>query len=455
MSVLRQAYCSPKYLYYLLPGQERQVREPGGSLRKEVLVPSTSDFELRWKEAIEALEQAINLLRHPQEFGAISSQYLPYVSILPAFAALQTEVRKLPAARRLDAQRKIRHWYWASVFLNRYSGSVESTTARDYLDVKAWFDDDTAEPALIAEFRERFRSIELRRETRRGTSVYNGIFNLLVIGGARDWVTGNLPQHDNVDDHHIVPKTWGKDHNLGTLVDSILNRTPLVGETNRNIIRDRLPNQYLPELIAANGEDVVRKTLETHLVSPVAFDALLRDPFTPSDFESFLAERQRTIQDAIEDLLVKSRLDLVPRLRELDAKVEEVELRLRELVARALGENPLELPSHVQNKINDRLQKAARKNPAIDLKSYETLTRQLEYADLRELQDTIVNAVLWHRFAAWFRTKENVERRFEQLVELRNSIRHSRKVNEVIRKDGEAAITWFGGVLSQALGPRA
>ncbi len=32
MSILRQAYCSPKYLYYLLPGQEKKVREPDGSL---------------------------------------------------------------------------------------------------------------------------------------------------------------------------------------------------------------------------------------------------------------------------------------------------------------------------------------------------------------------------------------------------------------------------------------
>ncbi|MDE2822454.1 MAG: DUF262 domain-containing protein, partial [Chloroflexota bacterium] len=181
MSILRQAYCSPKYLYYLLPGQERKVRESDGSLRKEVLVPNTADFERRWEEAVEAVESAIKLLRHPQEFGSISSQYLPYVSILPAFAALQTTLRALPAPRQLDAQRKLRHWYWASVFTNRYSGSVESTSARDYLDVKAWFDNDAAEPGLIAEFRGRFNNLELRRETRRGTSVYNGIFNLLVL----------------------------------------------------------------------------------------------------------------------------------------------------------------------------------------------------------------------------------------------------------------------------------
>ena len=296
MSILRQAYCSPKYLYYLLPGQEKKVREPGGSLRKEVLIPNVTEFEKRWNEAVDAIEHAITLLRHPQEFGVISSTYLPYVSVLPAFAALQTAVRKLPAAHQLDAQRKLRHWYWASVFNNRYSGSVESTSARDYLDVKAWFENDAVEPSLISEFRERFRSLDLRRETKRGSSVYNGIFNLLILRGARDWTTGNVPQYGDLDDHHIVPKAWGRNEKLGSAIDSILNRTPLTTDTNRNVIGDRLPNQYLPELIAANGESSVRATLESHFISPAAltFSYAIRFPRTISrHFSSNVSARCR------------------------------------------------------------------------------------------------------------------------------------------------------------------
>ena len=410
MSILRQAYCSPKYLYYLLPGQERKVREPDGSLRKEVLVPDTAEFERRWKEAVEAVESAIKLLRHPQEFGAISSQYLPYVSILPAFAALQTALRTLPAPRQLDAQRKLRHWYWASVFTNRYSGSVESTSARDFLEVKAWFDDDAAEPGLIAEFRARFKNLELRRETRRGTSVYNGIFNLLVLRGARDWMTGNVPQYDDLDDHHIVPKSWGKGGGLHGTIDTILNRTPLTADTNRNVIHERLPNQYLPELITASGEASVRATLESHFISRAAFAILLRDPFTTDDFEAFLAERQRTLQDAIEDLLVKERLDLPPQLRELDARIESVELALRRGIDSGLDGDPAKLPPHVCQKIEERLQVAAKKNAALDTDHYETLAGKLEYVDLRELQDTITNKGLWQRFEGRFANKETPQK---------------------------------------------
>lgn len=449
MSILRQAYCSPKYLYYLLPGQEKKVREPDGSLRKEVLVADIEAFEAHWNEAVDAIESAISLLRHPQEFGAISSQYLPYVSILPAFAALQVAVRALPAARRLDAQRKLRHWYWASVFNNRYSGSVESTSARDYLDVKAWFENDAAEPGLIAEFRARFKNLELRRETKRGTSVYNGIFNLLVLRGARDWMTGHVPQYGDLDDHHIVPSSWGKDQDLGSAIHTILNRTPLTADTNRNVIRDRLPNEYLPELVAANGEDSVRATLESHFISPAGFSILLRDPFTAEDFEDFLAERQRTLQNAIEDLLVKERLDLPPQLRELDADIEEVELALRRSITQALNGDASQLPSHVQQKIAERLQVAAKKNAAMDAEHYETLEGKLEYADLRELQDTIMSKALWSLFEGRYANKETLSKRFGQLADLRNGIRHSRNVDEVTRKEGEAAVLWFQQVLGR------
>ncbi|MDE0126829.1 MAG: DUF262 domain-containing protein [Bryobacterales bacterium] len=317
MSILRQTYCSPKYLYYLVPGVEKNVRSADGSLRKEILVCSPEEFQEWWDIAVDALKRAIDLLRHPQEFGAISSRYLPYASILPAFAAIQSAARQQPMNRQFDALRKLRYWYWVSVFTNRYSGSVESTSARDFLELKNWFEDETAKPVLISDFNSRFLSIDFRRETRRGTSIYNGIFNLLVLHGARDWMTGNVPQHDDLDDHHIVPKKWRKEHTHDTSIDTILNRTPLTADTNRKAIRDRLPNEYIPELVKEHGEVTVRKTLESHYISRTGFDILLRDPFTSADYESFLEERQRTLQNAISE-----RLDLPPQLRELDAQVE-------------------------------------------------------------------------------------------------------------------------------------
>lgn len=450
MSILKQAYCSPKYLYYLLPGQEKPIREPDGTRRKEILVQDPDEFESSWNNAVSALEHAIKLISHPQEFGVTSSDYLPYISILPAFASLQAHVKTLPSNKQLDAQRKIRHWYWASVFTNRYSGSVESTTARDFLDVKAWMEDDSLEPALILEFKTRFRNLDLKKEVKRGSSIYNGVFNLLVLQGARDWMTGNIPQHGDLDDHHIVPSSWGSKHLGDSKIHTILNRTPLTSDTNRKVINDRLPNEYLPELIESNGESTVRGILESHFISPKAQEILMRDPFTQDDFEAFIAERQRTIQEAIENLLIKERLDLSPALRELDEKIEQVELQLRSLISVTLDEKEDDIPQHIKDKVNDRVAKSAKRNPALDEKYYNKLKGKLEFFDLRDLQDTITNNSLWERFSSVFNNKEMLNNKFTQLSELRNSIRHSRSVDEITKKEGEAAIMWFEGLFPKS-----
>ena len=449
MSILRQGYCSPMYLYFLLPGQEKSVRDPDGTRRKDILIPNIADFESRWNAAVDALEDAIKVLKHPQEYGAVSSNFLPYVSILPVFAALRAHSKTLPAPRQLDARRKLRHWYWASVFNNRYSGSVESTSSRDFLDLKAWFDDDMAEPPLIAEFAQRFRNLELRKVTKRGASVYNGVFNLLVLQGARDWMTGDVPQHGDLDDHHIVPASWCKENITGGLGNSILNRTPLTADTNRNVIKARLPNEYLPELIEQSGEATVRGILESHFISPAAFDILLRPQFGPEDFESFIAERQRTLQDAIENLLIKERLDLPPQLRNLDAAIEQIELGVRKIVETTVGSDLSQIPLHILQKVDERIARATKKNPSLDAELFQTLAGKLEYFDLRELQDTITGKTPWALFESRFGTKESLAAKFDQLAELRNGIRHSRTVNEIVRKEGEAAILWFKEVLSK------
>lgn len=447
MSILKQAYCSPKYLYFLLPGTRKPVRDPDGTRREEILIADTDEFTSRWHQAVEALEKAIDMLRHPQEFGVIAARYIPYVSILPAFAAMQAYVKTCPADIRLKAQRKIRLWYWASIFLKRYSGSVESTSARDFLDIKRWIENDNAEPALIGEFKARFRTLDLRNEKKRGSSVYNGIFNLLVIQGARDWITGGVARGDDLDDHHIVPQSWGKKNLPAKAVDTILNRTPLSADTNRNIISDKLPNEYLPEWIAKNGESEVRLILESHYISPTAFDILMRREFGPDDYEAFISERQRTIQAAIEELLIKQRLDLAPDLRELDAAIENIELGLRKLVELEIGNDWSSVPQHVQQKTSGRIQSAAKRNAAFDTEHYQTTAGQLEYADMRELQDVITSKILWPKFEITFAQKEALNTKFGQLAGLRNSIRHSRAADEITTMEGGAAIKWFKKVM--------
>ncbi|MGA1824791.1 MAG: DUF262 domain-containing protein [bacterium] len=443
MSILCQAYCSPKYLYYLLPGQEKQIREADGTRKKEILIKNVSEFERKWSSSVDTIEKAIKLLQHPQEYGVTSSQYLPYVSILPAFAAIQHALSEVPAVKRLEAQRKFRQWYWASVFTNRYSGSVESTSTRDYLDMKAWFNSDDEILAVIAEFRSRFRELDLLKETKKGSSIYNGIFNLFVINGARDWISGNIPQNSEIDDHHIVPESWGKKNLKNNKCHTILNRSPLTSDTNRNLIKHRLPNEYLPELIKQNGEKEVKNILATHFIYDKCFDILMRDPFTESDFDEFIGVRQKNIKDAIEGLLIKQRLDLSPKLRDLDKDIEDIELKIRDLIKNRLNDDITLLPQHLKQKADEKIARAAKKNPTFDSEQYKQLGYLLEYSDLQETKDVITAKSLWSKFEEIFNNKEALIQKYNQLSELRNCIRHSRSADDIVRKEGEASILWF------------
>jgi len=267
-------------------------------------------------------------------------------------------------------------------------------------------------------------------------------------------VSGNIPLPEELDDHHIIPASWGSKHlSDKKKINTILNRTPLTAETNRVIIRDRLPNEYLPEWFADSGRETVEGILRSHFISAEAVDVLLRDPFTPEDFDEFTDARQRTIRAAIESLLVKERLDLDPSLRELDANVEQIELQLRGLVGERIEDDFSLLPGAVQNDVMERITRAVRKNAALDMADYQTLQQRLEYFDLRELQTVIVSKSLWTRFDDDFKNKNALGVKFDQIAELRNSLRHSRTVTDIVRKEGEAAIAWFDQVLSRPSDP--
>jgi hypothetical protein len=190
--------------------------------------------------------------------------------------------------------------------------------------------------------------------------------------------------------------------------------------------------------------------MQSHFISPVALEVLLRDPFTPDDFDTFIRERQRTITAAVQSLLIGGRADLPADLRALDEDIERIELTLRALIAARLGEDPTRLPHHIRPKIEGRIARELKRNPSADPAQYLLLSGVLEFADLTELLDVLVARDMSGVFVDVFPTREALVAKFSQLGELRNGIRHSRSVSEITRKEGEAGILWFDAAISKA-----
>ena len=447
MSILEQTYCSSKYLYYLVPEAVKTVKE-GGTKKQIVLINNKAEFEAKWIAAVESLKKSIKALKNPRDFGAITPTFVPYPSIIPAFTAIKAHVEKAGYRNILDVNSKIRKWYWSSIFTLNYSSSVESTSAKDFGDLKKWFDDDTEEPENYIKFVQEIENQDFKKQNQKGAAIYNAIFNILILNEARDWYTTDLPEYETLDDHHIVPHSWGK-RQVGNDINSILNKTPLSPSTNRHVISDRMPFDYLKEMKENNGDAKFYKIMESHLISKKATEILLRNPFTKEDYYEFIAEREKTVKTYIQTQIIEDYIPLSPQLKELDSKIESLELKLRDLIAEKIDDEQfnIQVPPHILEKVNKRIQNTLRKNPGLNPEDFRQLRKRLDYFDLQEYCDLIISRDTWELFEPTFRNKQMLQEKFSKLGELRNSIRHSRELSEVTILEGKAAIIWFGELI--------
>lgn len=449
MSMFEQNYCSPKYLYSMVPGAIKTIKEKDGTTREITLIHTAEEFINKWDNAVTAIESGLNALKNPREFGAIRSRFLPYPSLVPALSAIRHYVKTQNISNKASAQIKIMKWYWASIFLNRYSSSVESTSTRDFMQLKEWLENDDKELDCIDDVKREYTNLDLHRETRSNSAIYKAIFCLFVLNEARDWETFNLPEYDNLDDHHIVPKSWGgKRNGIGNMINSVLNRTAISPNTNRNIIKDRLPNVYIKSMIEANSKDEVYQTLESHLISSKATDILLRDPFTKEDYLEFIQERKTTILEQIKVKLLNQSKPLTKELKQLDQSVERVEIGIRHLILNAEFSKSFQdfkenMPSHILDKLATRLKREKKNNPALIEEHKENTSFWMQYSDLQELQGIITSKSLWSHFEDHFGSKEKFTSELNDIANLRNAIRHSREVDKITKLKGEASLMWF------------
>lgn len=448
ISILKQTYCSPKYLYYLVPGTVKTIRKDDSTKEQVILVETKEEFVSAWDNAVNALKKSIKTLKNPRDFGAINSSFVPYPSIIPAFTAIKTFVENSNYKNSLDINLKIKKWYWASIFTQNYSSAAESTSAKDFGDLKKWFDDDTAEPESYIKFVQELDGLDFVKQNQKGGAIYNAIFNTLILNEARDWYTSELPEYDTLDDHHIVPNSWGK-KNVGNDINSILNRTPLSASTNRKIIGSRMPFDYLKEMLENNGEKKFYQIMETHLFTRKAIDILLRNPFSKEDYYEFIAERERAIKAYIKSTIILDEVELPAELKDIDKKIELVELKIRDVISAKITDDQYNelIPDHIKEKVNRRIQSTLKKNPGMSHEDLTSTQKRLSYFDLQECCDVIISKATWGRFEGQFKNKAPLQEKFSKLGELRNSIRHSRDVNEVALLEGKAAIIWFNAIL--------
>lgn len=305
---LRQMYAVAQEDHPLLSEEEFNV-EPtyllqaiallrtGRCQRGDLLLLDADGFVDEWDRVCAAASTALSVLRG--DCGVLTRDWLPYATLLPALFALSTRIRELHGPAVGKAWEKVRRWFWASSFGQRYDGPINTVNAADYAQVSAWFEDDDAIPDAISSFR--IDDVSLAGVVRRSNAAYRAVISLTVVNGAHDFHTGNRLTEDflhdpsrSIEDHHLHPSGYlSKLKPPRKPVNSILNRCLIDHSTNR-IITNKAPSVYLAEIEAKLGGEGLEAVLSSHLIPHDGPGALGND-----DVDAFLAARERLILGAI------------------------------------------------------------------------------------------------------------------------------------------------------------
>ena len=423
--------------YYLL--QVIALRLGAQCKRRVVLGLPADAIEQEWAPAVFDMAAALSMLR--VECGVLVSKWLPYRPMLIPLTVAWREIRGATGPVQGAMRARLIRWFWCACFTGEYESSSATLAERDSPVLRAWLTGGDP-PPVVRDFAwdpERWREI-----TRRQQGLYRATIALTLSQSPRDFHTGapltpELIVAEKIDDHHVFPRGFLQDLDQMPETDSVVNHVLVDRATNIRIGK-AAPSKYLDEM---------RSVLGSGLDTVLASQGLPTEPDGPlmmDDFDAFLTWRLERLDELLAEKAGQTGPASSPipnRLRALDARIEAVELGLRRLVSERLGGQSGQVPQHVIQKVRERIESTSRKQPALTQRKAWDLSSQLQYFDLRELQDTIVAKPLWPLFADCFVSKESLAMRFDQLAELRNGIRHSREVTAVTRNDGEAAIGWF------------
>jgi hypothetical protein len=426
--------------YYLL--QAIALRLGRSCKRSSVLSMGVDDIVLHWNAAVADMAAAILLLR--DECGVLISKWLPYRPMLIPLAAAWRQVAEAAGPDQGAMRAKLKRWFWCACFMGEYESSSATLAERDAPVLKGWLSGGD-EPPVLREFAwepARWRSVTIRQQ-----GLYRATIALTLTQRPRDFhtaapLTQEVIEAGKVDDHHVFPRGFLKDIKRGGEVDSVLNHALIDRATNTSIGM-KAPSVYLKEIREALGRDL-DTVLESHRL-PAGDDS----PLARDDFDGFLAWRIEHFAEALAEragAIAPPAPFMAPHLAKLNARIENVELALRELILSRLDNDPTRLPPQMAQKARERIDTAARKEPGTGALEVSDLDAFLEYLDLRDLQEILTAKPTWPLFVSIFGTKEGLASRFSQLADLRNAIRHSRSVSDVAIKDGEAAVLWFGQV---------
>ena len=227
---------------------------------------------------------------------------LPYVTQIIPLAAICAFLGE-SKCNEPNTVNILTRWYWCGILGEMYGGANETRYANDIEDV---IDEvyNKVNPArtINAAF---FSATRLLTLQTRLSAAYKGIMALLYKEKCKDFMNATTIDLVNSmvqspDIHHIFPEAYCEKQNIEhKKYNSIVNKTPILPQTNRSI-GGNAPSVYLKNILKkVNGltEQELQERIESHMIN---YDALSSD-----DFDMYFIERAKSLLTLIEKAMGK------------------------------------------------------------------------------------------------------------------------------------------------------
>jgi len=267
--------------------------------KKDVLALSYESYRANKDAVIEGYRLARKFLFSQYVFRM---RDLPYTTQLIPLAAICAVIGN-STFNQPQTQKILSRWYWCGVMGEMYGGANETRYANDIEDVVAEIKGkESLNRTVNSSYFSASRLISLQT---RNSAAYKGIMALVYRASCHDFVKGTtmdiVKSMDECPDiHHIFPEAYCIKHEYPkTKWNSIINKTPLLPESNRQI-GGSAPSVYSMKIIknAQIDESELKIRVESHLIN---FEAFIKD-----DFDSYFIDRAKSIMKVIEDAMGKN-----------------------------------------------------------------------------------------------------------------------------------------------------
>jgi hypothetical protein len=413
-----------------------------GSCTKPVQLHLRSeDVSKYWQETIDSIGLAIYYLKN--NLGVVNTVFIPYRSMIAVVAYLFSQIK----GRSLNhAQSELLdQWFWQATFSERYGASTLTLMTED----KKLMDKIANETPVNIKypFTLDIDSLIQVRMYRKST-IKNGILCLLAKKNPRHFIN-NVPlmlkdsyysDFNSPEKHHIFPKSIVQKNYSTVMVHSLPNFCFIPAELNKEI-SNKKPSNYFEEF--QNGNPEFEDTLKTHLIK---YDDSIRQ----DDFMSFLASRAALMLEEI-TRATGSKIGRVVA-DNVNKAIDDTENKLRDFIDKKLLVKNAEywkgcMPSDIVGSIRQRVNEYLLKDPSKTIRDFNSRDL-LDFCDIMDYSKMIL--FNWDIFASFFRSKAETEKKFLNLKEFRNAIKHSRgDIVPFIQKEGEAALEWLSIILAE------